>query len=489
MHKTNNKTTIIVLVAISIFVGTLAYQKLNNTKLVNKEDYKSFRTKLIEASPDFKNNEDFSNFIQEQTRKDNLLYITDAYGNIIVTKSATDNSAPTTVVVTDYNYKNAITSADALTAVHEVAASKTKSGSVISIFLNNEDNSHYGAKNINKSYIPTNSNVIYISNGKNLYISNASFASSMSDLSIPYSTETVNQNAGIRVKISGIKTDSPSSYISQQPDLFDKLYSVISKIKDKSVSYQIADLSLSNNGNMYPDSIEFTLLIDSYNLEAIQAYLDSQKEAFEKSTKKLFPDAGYTYEIISDESKLPKEAISTDTINSLSTFLYIAKNGNYRFEKEDKFPDKYEVGQVYATNTLEQLYVDGDTLHLTMNTTGLTNKYRDKAVQDISSAANLASLSVSTSDNIDVFENKDDTLSADLSNIYSNLNDKSAKTIAMPVKYDSKFTTASLLQGIQPKASITHINLDEDDIYAGIKITNTILNHINSYSKNSLFNF
>lgn len=489
MHKTNKKTTLIVLVAISIFVGTLAYQRLSNTKLVNKDDYSDFRQKLIEVAPKFKSNSDLSNFIQEQTKKENSLYITDTYGNIIVTKSATDLSAPTTVVVTDYNYKEAILSADALTTTHEVTSSKSKGGSVISIFLNNENNNHYGAKNINKSYIPTNSNVVYVSDGKSLYISNTSFASSMSDLSIPYSTETASQNTGIKIKISGLKTASPSSYISQQPDLFEKLYNVVSKVKGKSVSFQIADLSVGNNGNMYPDSIEFTLLIDSYNLEAIQTYLDSQKESFEKSIRKTYPEASYNYEIITDESKLPKEAISSDTLKSLNTFLYIAKNGNYRFEKEDKIPEKYDVGQVYATNTLEQLYIDGDKMHLTMNTVGLTNEYRDKAIKELNSAASLSSLSLSTTDLIDAFENKEDSLSASLSNIYSNVNDKSAKTIAMPIKYDSKFTTSSLLQQIQPKANITHINLEEDDMYAGIKVTNTILNHINSYAKKGILNF
>ena len=47
--------------------------------------------------------------------------------------------------------------------------------------MNNENNDHVGVKNINKSYIPANSNVICVSGGKKLYISNNSFASGMSD--------------------------------------------------------------------------------------------------------------------------------------------------------------------------------------------------------------------------------------------------------------------------------------------------------------------
>ena len=140
-------------------------------------------------------------------------------------------------------------------------------------------------------------------------------------------------------------------------------------------------------------------------------------------------------------------------------------------------------------NTIEELYVDGDTLHLKMNTTGVTEAYRDQVMQENASAASLAGLTMTTSELYGSFKNKNDKLSSDLSKIYSTANDKAAKTIAIPVDSDNKFTTASILNSIQDKANITHINLDDDDEYAGIKVTNTILNYINSYVKSGLINF
>jgi hypothetical protein len=47
----------------------------------------------------------------------------------------------------------------------------------------------------------------------------------------------------------------------------------------------------------------------------------------------------------------------------------------------------------------------------------------------------------------------------------------------------------SLLKSVQSKAKITHINLNDDDPDAGIKVTNTILNYVNSYTKSGLINF
>ena len=124
-----------------------------------------------------------------------------------------------------------------------------------------------------------------------------------------------------------------------------------------------------------------------------------------------------------------------------------------------------------------------------MNTTGVTEAYRDQVMQENASAASLAGLTMTTSELYGSFKNKNDKLSSDLSKIYSTANDKAAKTIAIPVDSDNKFTTASILNSIQDKANITHINLDDDDEYAGIKVTNTILNYINSYVKSGLINF
>ena len=156
----------------------------------------SFREQLLAKSKDFKSNSDLQKFIESETAKDKVLFITDEHGNIIITKTASDVTAPATVVIADYNYKTAAIDADALATLHEVSTSKTNGGSVIAIFMNNENNDHVGAKNINKSYIPANSNVIYVSGGKKLYISNNSFASGMSDISIPYTTEARTQNTG-----------------------------------------------------------------------------------------------------------------------------------------------------------------------------------------------------------------------------------------------------------------------------------------------------
>lgn len=489
MHNSNKKTTAIVLVIVLTFVGIIAYYKMAKTRLVDKANYTSFREQLVSKSTSFKSNSDLKKFIESETAKDKVLFITDEYGNIIITRTASDVTAPATVVVADYNYKTAKIDADALATLHEVSTSKTTGGSVIAIFLNNDNNEHSGVKNINSTYIPANSNVVYVSSGKKLYISNNSFASGMSDVSIPYTTEARTQNTGIKIKISDIQTDNPSSYISQQPDVFDVFSTIVAKYKNKSVSYQVADIKVGNNGNMYPSSLEFTLLLDSYNLEDTKEYFDGQVDRFMKANKKYFPDSKMTYTVITDESKLPDTVISQQTIDYLTTYLYIDKNSNYRFSDDDKIPAKYSNGDVYATNTIEQLYVEGDTLHLTMNTTGVTDKYRDQVMKDNASAASLSGLEISTYDLYSAFSNKKQKLSTDLSALYSNVNDKGAQTMVIPLDKDQKFTTMSILNSIQSKANITHINLNDDDLNAGIKVTNTILNYVNSYTKSGLLNF
>ena len=134
-------------------------------------------------------------------------------------------------------------------------------------------------------------------------------------------------------------------------------------------------------------SVSYTHL-DVYKRQ--KEYFDGQVEKFMKANKKYFPDAKMTYSVITDESKLPDTAISQSTIEYLTTYLYIDKNSNYRFGDDDKIPHKYSKGDVYATNTMEELYVEGNIMHLKMNTTGVTNAYRDQIMKDNASAASLS---------------------------------------------------------------------------------------------------
>ena len=63
MRNSNKKTTAIVLVIVLAFVGIIAYYKMTKTRLVNKENYMSFREQLLAKSKDFKSNSDLQKFI------------------------------------------------------------------------------------------------------------------------------------------------------------------------------------------------------------------------------------------------------------------------------------------------------------------------------------------------------------------------------------------------------------------------------------------
>ena len=88
MRNSNKKTTAIVLVIVLAFVGIIAYYKMTKTRLVNKENYMSFREQLLSKSKDFKSNAELQKFIESETAKDKVLFITDEHGNIIITKTA-----------------------------------------------------------------------------------------------------------------------------------------------------------------------------------------------------------------------------------------------------------------------------------------------------------------------------------------------------------------------------------------------------------------
>ena len=189
-RSSNRNTTIILIIALAIIIATLAYYKTNKVHLADKTQYHTFREDLITASENFNSNKDMQKYLSEWASDNHLLYSIDEHGNIIIAKNANaeNNTLPATVVCADYNYRTVTKDSDAIVSAQTVAASNVDGGPSEVIFLNNEKNLYEGVKAINTAYFPEKSNIIYLDTGSKLFISNASFASELSDVTIPYST-------------------------------------------------------------------------------------------------------------------------------------------------------------------------------------------------------------------------------------------------------------------------------------------------------------
>lgn len=487
LKNMNRKTTVIVMIIMALCVGVIAYYKLAKVHLVNNDDLKTYTTNLIDASSKFKSNKDLEDYILKRVKAAKLIHVTDRSGNIIVSKEASSGkeSLPDTVVCVDYNYKTADTSANSIATALYVAKTASTGGHLTVIFMNNDRNLHAGAKSVSKSYFTDDANVIYLDSGEKTYISRNSFSTATSTVAIPYSTETRTCDTGIKIKISGIKTGDPSSTISAQPNPITALSTILTNLKNKSTSFELADVNVSDEGNMYPSSIEATVLINSYSQEDFTEYLDGRIEKYLDEYRNDFPELEYKYTIISDEKKLPSTTYSAETSNDLINFLYTVKNGTYRYDQD--VPAGAREGDIFGINCLENMYIKGKKLCVTVNTSAVSDTYTQQILEENTTAANFSGAAISTSDQINAFSNSNDDLSALLSDIYTKVNNVTSKDINIKDDDDLYFTPCSYFNEKNYNMNIVHI-CEADDSSA--KITNTILNFLTTngtgYYSNSI---
>lgn len=475
MHNVNRKTTIIVMIVVALCAGAIAYYKLGKVHLVNKDDLNTYTTNLVSASSKFKSNNDFKEYILKRVKDAKLIHVTDRSGNVIVSKEASSGkgSLPDTVVCVDYNYKTADTSANSVATALYVAKTASTGGHLTVIFLNNDSNLRSGAKAISRSYFTDDANVIYLDSGENTYISKDSFTNATSTVSIPYSTETRTCDTGIKIKISGIKTGDPDSAIGSQPNPITALSAILTNLKNKSISFELADVKVGSEGNMYPTSIEATIVINSYSLADFTEYLDGKVEKYLDEYRNDFPLLEYKYKVISDEAKLPSTTYSASTADSLISFLYTVQNGTYRYDQD--VPAGAKEGDIYGINCLENMYVNGSKLCLTLNTSAVSDTYAQQILDENTTAATFSGATISTTDKADAFTNNKNDFSSLLSDIYTKVNNVTTKDINIKDGEDTYFTSCSYFASKNSKMNIVHI-CESDDSSA--KITNTILNFL-----------
>lgn len=491
MGNSNKKTTIIVLISLLVFVSSVAVYKVNKVNLVDKSAYRTFAKELTDASTKFRSNEEYRVYLEKWAAANGLLSTTDSAGNIIVRKNASKGfeSRPTTIVCTDYNYKTAAQEQNALVSAQCIAASDSKSGPVAVLFLNNENNEHGGAKNFPGGLLGKDTHVLYLDCGqpnRSSHISVSSFAAATSDVQIPYAAAARTCDTAIKISLSGLPTGKPDSATSSQPSPISVLSRLLSRFRNKSMTFEIADLKIGNEGNMPPTSLEMTLLINSYDLEDVSTYLDEKIEEFKDDYGKDYPEAVYRYEVQPETAALPEQVYDSKTTDALNTFLYTIKNGNYRFD-EKNVPEGREKDEVYGFNCIEQLYVEGSTLHLQMHTAAMNDERLDQLLTENGNAASLSDVGFSTTDLTSAFAGTDKGLAEELSDTYTSVNGVALKSITLPLKEDKRFTACSLLAALQPEAHIVHLSLADDE-RSGLYLTNTILNQLSPRHGSALLN-
>lgn len=482
-HHIKHKSRIIVSLIILITIVTgVSFKLIKRFDMVNKQVYRIYEDDLRTHIEQFHSTYDILNYIKDWGYKQGLISIMDDSNNIIFQRPATagnEGNNPTVVCV-DVDYltidKNI---SDISTALYIAAAQndqKLKGGAITVIFLNDDKNLNIGARDLDPEYIPSGASVFYLSSNKDSYSSRSSFARSVSNIHIDNDFEERTCDTMLKIKIEGVNMSSSGDAQDSQPPVIQQLQSILTRLRTKSTQFEISDISLSDNGNLKPTSLELNLLINNYDLEAYKKWLDDKSNKFEKKYKKNNPNISYTYEVITEQGSLPTYVYGSECIKSLSNILYTIKNGDYKFEDEKDNDLGNKNIKRYGKNIITNISTGSDSIDLKIVTDAIDEAYVAQ-IQDENSTAAVIFNSTYTSDEvIPAFNNKDHSLNKMLAKAYTKVNLFTDRNITLPEEWDESFTTCSYLNLKNDKLNTLHISISEND---GPNISNVLLNYHN----------
>lgn len=464
----------VALIVLSLFSYSL-YINSKIFSIADKQELSALTKALTLSAENVQSTDKILKLLTDWCDDHNVSYKQDSNKNIIITKKAENARKDTevTVLAVEYNSKTLTNDISALATAEYVSKHGLNGGDVNVIFLYNDGNYHTGARNISKKYVPSHSRIILLNGGKSTYISNTSYANAMQTVAIPYTSVSNSCDSAIEIRIGGLETGIPSDSISNQTNPITQLGTVLTWLKTKSTTFQLADVKVESNGDMYPTAITAKILINSYSLESVSSYLDKRIESFEEDNKDDYPNSYYEYKEITDN--IPTKAYSQKATNRLITFLYTFKNGTYRFDKET-LPEggDYKEKDIYGVNCLENLWTDDGALKLRISTSALNNDYLKKITNENEEAATLSKVKILTDVTYSAYTNKESTLQTLIQKAYAKVNDNSTVDSSIKEKSDSGFTAMTFLAAKNKNTDAVHIQLSEE---TDVKAVNAILNY------------
>ena len=481
----------LVLLLLAVMAGvSFSYYREKSTKLLDREAYSGLKDAIDEIGDSeaggFADQEQLTAFIRDWADSNSLEYTEDKYGNIIFDKPAVkrkNNFTPTLIAVS-MNYETAVDNSQILAAAASIALSDVESGRRTVIFFNDEQGLARGYRGIKKSYISSKSKVIYLDEGSSTYLSTGSFQQRYTEASIPAGREDNPCDSAVKISISGLRSGIIGPGISKQPDPVSALSSLLTRLKSKSVDCRLADVSIGSNGNMYPVSLEATIVLNSYNMASFTGYIDKRIKAWNKTYSSDFEDLVYSYEIIDDPEALPEKVYDAETTDKLTGILYTIRSGSYRYAEGDAIPEGKEAGDIYAINCITDISAGDKKITVPVIVQGVDDSFTDRLFNDNKAAAELYECSYAETGHVDAFINDRNKLSRTFKSTYEKVIDSSFAESVLDVTTDNFFTPCSYLQAKNGKADIIHIRTKESN---AAEIANSILCYIKAKGNTSIF--
>ena len=475
-----------VILFICMAVGFSLYGA-RSTDILNRSEYSAFY-KDIEAKAEdgyFTDQSMLSGYITSWADEKGLEYEIDDSGNIIFTDEAVErkkNVSPT-IICASYNYETVEDNIRLLTSAAMIAETDLSAGRKTVVFVNDEQNTGSGYKHLSKKLFRSKAKVIYMDYGSSAYMSNSSFAKKKSTISVKAGRFEPSCDSAVRIHISGIDSGVIGTGITKHPDPVSALGTLLTRLKSKSAIYQLADFEIGINGDMYPVSMDATIMLNSYAVPSFTKYLDKRIKAWDKAYGGDYEELSYTYEVIEDPEQMPQEAYSRKATEKLTNVLYTLQNGLYKYEADDVIPEGKSEGDIYGINAVTGIRAEDGAIVIDIMTQAYDDGYMQKITDDNTAAAELFDCKFREGDSVPRFINEKDSLYRTFRSTFYKVNGTTNANTVLATESDNYFTPCSYLAEKNENADIIHLRLNSAQAQI---TTNSILCYI-AYKGNILF--
>lgn len=463
-----------------------SYYRASKVDILNKSEYTALVKDIADKAENnyFTGQEILTDYITSWADEHQLEYTVDKNSNIIFVSEAVErkkNVSPTVVCVS-YNYETVKDNTRLLASAAMIASTDLDSGRKTVIFVNDAQNTGEGYRKLSSKYFKKKAKVIYMDYGSSSYMSNSSFEKKRSAISIKAGRYEPVCDSAVKVHISGIDSAVIGTGIGKHPDPVNALATLLARLKSKSAIFQLADFEIGTNGDMYPVSMDATIMLNSYAVPSFTKYIEKRIKAWEKSYGGDYENLEYTYEVIDDPEQLPQETYSRKATARLTNVLYTLKSGLYKYDDSDVIPEGREAGDIYGINAVTGLHAEDGAIYVDLMTQAYNDEFMQKIMDDNSAAAELFDCSIKDVSSVPGFLNEKDSLYRTFRSTFFKVNGITNSNTVLNTNTDNYFTPCSYLAQKNKNADIIHLRLNSDQ---AALMTNTILCYI-AYKGNIL---
>ena len=364
-----------------------------------------------------------------------------------------------------------------------IAGTDLSAGRKTVIFVNDQQNTGSGYRHLSKKLFKNKAKVIYMDYGSSAYMSNSSFARKKSTISVKAGRYEPSCDSAVRIHISGLDSAVIGTGITKHPDPVSALSTLLTRLKSKSAIYQLADFEIGTNGDMYPVSMDATIMLNSYAVPSFTKYLDKRIKAWNKAYGGDYEELSYTYELIEDPEQMPQEAYSRKATEKFTNVLYTLQSGLYKYEATDSIPEGRAEGDIYGINAVTGVRATDGAIVIDILTQAYDDEFMQKITDDNAAAAELFECTYTDGETVPRFLNEKDSLYRTFRTTFYKVNRTVNANTVLKTESDNYFTPCSYLAAKNENADIIHLRLNSDQARM---ITNSILCYI-AYKGNLLF--